>query len=96
MNVGINAVFYYSTEFFTGVISDPLLGSTIVGFINVVATYVALLLMDNTARRTLILWSAGGMFISIVFIILALLGIVHIILLYIYMYVRMFTSLIFT
>ena len=73
-HAGINAVFYYSTEFFTGVISDPLLGSTIVGFINVVATYVALLLMDNTARRTLILWSAGGMFISIIFIILSLLG----------------------
>ena len=62
------------------------MGSTIVGFINVVATYVALLLMDNTARRTLILWSAGGMFISIVFIILALLGTDYCFV-YIYMYV---------
>lgn len=73
---GINAVFYYSTEFFTGVINDPLVGSTLVGFVNVVATYIALLLMDNTARRTLILISAGGMFVSTIFIISALLGVV--------------------
>lgn len=71
---GINAVFYYSTEFFVGIISVPLLGSTLVAFINVVATYVALLLMDNTTRRTLILASAGGMFVSTLFIIASLLG----------------------
>jgi MFS transporter, SP family, solute carrier family 2 (facilitated glucose transporter), member 3 len=68
--------FFYSTEFFTGIISNPLLGSTLVAFVNVLATYIALLLMDNTPRRSLILWSAGGMFISTVFIILALVGMI--------------------
>jgi SP family facilitated glucose transporter-like MFS transporter 3 len=71
---GINAVFYYSTTFFEGVISDPLVGTNLVAFVNVVGTYIALKLMDTTARRTLILWSAGGMLISAVFIIAALKG----------------------
>jgi SP family facilitated glucose transporter-like MFS transporter 3 len=71
---GINAVFYYSTAFFEGVIENPLLGTTIVGFVNVIATYAALLLMDSCGRRTLILWSSGGMFISCVVIVLSLLG----------------------
>ena len=71
---GINAVFYYSTAFFEGVIDNPLLGTTIVGFVNVIATYAALLLMDSCGRRTLILWSSGGMFFSCVVIVLSLLG----------------------
>jgi len=71
---GINAVFYYSTLFFDGVIDNPLIGSTIVGAVNVVAVYVALLLMDTCGRRTLILWSSGGMFICCVLIVLSLLG----------------------
>jgi len=70
---GINAVFYYSTMFFEGVIDNPLVGTTLVGAVNVVATYVALLLMDSCGRRTLILWSSGGMLISCVFIVLSLL-----------------------
>lgn len=44
------------------------------GFINVVATYAALKLMDSTARRTLLLWSASGMLVSSLLIVLALLG----------------------
>ena len=71
---GINAVFYYSTSFFEGVIENPLIGTTIVGAVNVIATYVALLLMDSCGRKTLILWSSGGMFFSCVVIVLALLG----------------------
>ena len=67
-----NAVFYYSSTFFEGVIDNPLQGTTIVAFVNVVATYVALKLMDNTNRRTLILWSSGGMLVSTFFIIAAL------------------------
>jgi SP family facilitated glucose transporter-like MFS transporter 3 len=62
-----------STSFFEGVIDNPLVGTTIVGAVNVLATYVALLLMDRCGRRTLILWSAGGMFCSCIIIILALL-----------------------
>jgi SP family facilitated glucose transporter-like MFS transporter 3 len=71
---GINAVFYYSTMFFEGVISNPLVGTTVVGAVNVVATYVALMLMDSCGRRTLILWSSGGMFICCIMIVLSLLG----------------------
>jgi SP family facilitated glucose transporter-like MFS transporter 3 len=71
---GINAVFYYSTTFFEGVISNPLLGTTLVGAVNVLATYAALLLMDTSARRDLILWSAGGMLVSTVLLTVILLG----------------------
>ncbi len=71
---GINAVFYYSTSFFEGVIDNPMVGTTIVGAVNVLATYVALLLMDSCGRRSLILWSSGGMFLSCVVIVLSLLG----------------------
>lgn len=56
----INAVFYYSGLFFEGVIENPLVGTTLIGAINVLATYAALLLMDRCGRRTLIMWSAAG------------------------------------
>ncbi len=71
---GINAVFYYSTTFFDGVIDDPVMGSTIVAAINVVATYVALVLMDKCGRRTLLLYSSGGMLICTAFMTAALGG----------------------
>lgn len=71
---GINAVFYYSTSFFEGIIDNPLVGTTIVGVVNVLATYAALLLMDSCGRRTLILYSSGGMFVCCVVIVLSLLG----------------------
>lgn len=71
---GINAVFYYSGMFLDKVIDDPLVGSTLLGAINVLATYLAILLMDKMGRRTLILWSSGGMLISCVVIVASLLG----------------------
>jgi MFS transporter, SP family, solute carrier family 2 (facilitated glucose transporter), member 3 len=71
---GINAVFYYSTIFFEGVIDDPLVGTTLVGAVNVLATYMVLFLMDRLGRRTLILWSSGGMFLSCLAIIASLRG----------------------
>lgn len=74
---GINAVFYYSTSFFENVIDNPLVGTTVVGAVNVFATYIALLLMDSCGRRNLILWSSGGMFLSCVVIVLSLLGYVN-------------------
>ena len=74
---GSNAVFYYSTIFFQGVISNPLVGTTILGAVNVAATGVAVLIMDRTGRKTLVLWSAGVMSISCIFIVLALLGVLH-------------------
>lgn len=70
---GINAVFYYSGIFFDGVIENPLVGTTIIGAVNVLATYLALLLMDRCGRRTLIMWSTAGMFLSCVMIVLSLL-----------------------
>jgi len=70
---GINAVFYYSSSIFEGVIANPLVGTTLVGAVNVVATYVALLLMDSFGRRTLMLWSTGGMLVSCVILVLSLL-----------------------
>jgi MFS transporter, SP family, solute carrier family 2 (facilitated glucose transporter), member 3 len=74
---GINAVFYYSTSFFEGVIDNPLLGTAMVGVVNVLATYAVLLLMDRCGRRTLILFSSGGMFISCLVIMISLLGLVN-------------------
>ncbi|CAM9455693.1 unnamed protein product, partial [Ectocarpus fasciculatus] len=71
---GINAVFYYSTSFFEGIISNPLVGTTMVGAVNVLATYAALLLMDTTERRNLILVSSGGMLLSTVLLTVSLLG----------------------
>ena len=72
---GINAVFYYSTTFFEGVIDNPLVGTTIVGAVNVAATWAVLFLMDTMGRKTLLLWSSGGMFFSCIVIVLSLLGI---------------------
>lgn len=71
---GINAVFYYSTSLFEGVITPPLLGTTLVGGINVIATYLALQLMDHTERKLLLLWSCFGMLISTIIIVLGLLN----------------------
>lgn len=71
---GINAVFYYSTAFFEGVIPNPLVGTTLVGGVNVIATYAALLLMDTCGRRTLLLWSTAGMLLSCGVIVAALKG----------------------
>ncbi|GMH55942.1 hypothetical protein TrRE_jg6211, partial [Triparma retinervis] len=62
---GINAVFYYSTYFFAGVVSDPLAGSIVVAAVNVLATWAALVLMDRCRRRTLVLVSAGGMLAAV-------------------------------
>lgn len=72
----VSAVFYYSSTFFEGVIDNPLQGTTIVALVNVLATYLAMKLMDSTNRRTLILWSSGGMLVSTLFIMAALLEVI--------------------
>lgn len=56
---GISAVFYYSTTLFENLINNPLVGTTLIGAVNVIFTYVALLLMDSCRRKSLILWSTG-------------------------------------
>lgn len=54
-------------------IANPLVATTLMGLINVVATYFALLLMDRCGRRTLIMISSAGMFASCVLIVMSLL-----------------------
>ena len=71
---GVNVVFYYSTTFFEGVIENPLLGTTLIGAVNVGFTYVALLLMDSCRRKSLLLWSLGGMFLACCTLVLAQTG----------------------
>ena len=57
-----------------GVIVNSLVGTTLVSALNVVATYVALQLMQSTGRVPLMLWSLGGMLTSTVVVKIALLG----------------------
>jgi hypothetical protein len=42
--------YYYSTSFFEGIIDNPLQGTCLVNFVNVLATFLALQLMDSTHR----------------------------------------------
>ncbi|CAM9761322.1 unnamed protein product [Choristocarpus tenellus] len=72
---GINAIFYYSNSFFAGVIDNPLVGTTLVGAVNVLATYIALFLMDRTKRVTLLLLSMGGMLVCAALVTFALMEI---------------------
>ena len=74
---GINVVFYYSTSFFEGFIDQPLVGTTFIGAVNVIFTYVALLLMDSCMRKSLLLWSIGGMLLANIVLILSHMGIFH-------------------
>jgi len=70
---GINAVFYYSTSFFERAhFQDPWLGSVLAAFVNVVATGVAVRLMDQAGRRLLLLVSSLGMCVSAIMLTWAL------------------------
>ncbi len=68
------AVFFYSSLFFQGVIDNPLVGTTTLGAINVLATYLALNLLNRYGRRTLIMVSSGGMCFSCVLLIISMRG----------------------
>ena len=72
---GINAVFYYSTSFFEGVIANPQTGTIIAFTINLFATILAVMVMDKYGRKTLLTWSAGGMFACCILLTMALKGI---------------------
>ncbi|KAG6620099.1 sugar transporter [Phytophthora cinnamomi] len=62
---GINAVMFYASSFFQNAgLEDPLVGITLVYIVNVLATIVALMLMDSAGRRPLLLWSVVGMLVS--------------------------------
>ena len=71
---GTNAIFNYSNSFFVGIIENPYVGTTLVGAVNVVATYIALQLKESMGRVPLMLWSLGGMLISTVVVTMTLLG----------------------
>jgi sugar porter (SP) family MFS transporter len=55
---GINAIMYYSTEIFknaTGSASSAFGSSAWIGFVNLVATFIAILLVDKAGRKPLLL-----------------------------------------
>ena len=71
---GINAVFYYSTTFLAGVVDSPVVGTALVGAVNVLATAVASGLMDDDRRVSMLALSLGGMLFSALVLTAALAG----------------------
>jgi SP family facilitated glucose transporter-like MFS transporter 3 len=72
---GINAVMFYASSFFQNAgLENPLVGIVLVYVVNVLATIVALMLMDSAGRRPLLLWSVVGMLVSSGVLTLGLLG----------------------
>ena len=71
---GTNAFFFNSNSLFVGVINSPLVGTTLLSAVNVVATYIALQLMEPTGRVTPMLWSLGCMLTSTVVVTMTLPG----------------------
>ena len=66
--VGINVIFYYSTTLWQSVgfdESQALLTSTITSVMNIVATVIAILLVDRVGRRIMLLVGSGGMAVSL-------------------------------
>lgn len=71
---GINAIMYYAPEIFkaVGTGTDAAFQQTvIIGIINVLFTFVAINLVDNLGRKTLLLWGGAGMAISLIMVGLA-------------------------
>lgn len=67
--VGIDVIFYYSTSLWQSVGFDESAAfglSVFSSVINVLATIVAILLIDRVGRRKLLLVGSGGMFVSLV------------------------------
>ena len=62
--VGINVIFYYSTTLWQSVgfdESQALLTSTFTSVMNIVATIIAILLVDRVGRRVMLLVGSAGM-----------------------------------
>lgn len=67
--VGIDVIFYYSTSLWQSVGFDESAAfglSVLSSFVNVVATVVAIILIDRVGRRRLLLVGSTGMFFSLV------------------------------
>lgn len=68
---GINAVIMYSPDIFksAGIESDVALSNAmLVGFVNFLMTIIALWLVDSKGRKTLLLWGAVGMSVSLAYL----------------------------
>lgn len=64
---GINAIFYYSTDIFNKArISQPVYATIGVGFVNMVFTLVAILLVEKAGRRSLFMAGLLGMMVCTV------------------------------
>ncbi|MDD3195934.1 MAG: sugar porter family MFS transporter [Paludibacter sp.] len=65
---GINAVIMFSPEIFKAAGSaqtDSVMQAMIVGLVNFLMTIVALWMVDKKGRKTLLLWGAAGMIVSL-------------------------------
>jgi len=71
---GTSAVFFYSSEFFAGILENPKLATVYCGAVNVLAAAAGLFIMDKFGRKTLVLWSIGGMLTCCFLVITTLLG----------------------
>jgi sugar porter (SP) family MFS transporter len=68
---GINAVIMYAPDIFKAAGSakvDSMMQSMIVGLVNFLMTLVALWLVDKKGRKTLLLWGAAGMIVSLAYL----------------------------
>lgn len=68
---GINAVIMFSPEMFRAAGSakgDSMMQAMIVGLVNFLMTIVALWLVDKKGRKTLLLWGAAGMIVSLAYL----------------------------
>lgn len=74
---GINAVIMFAPNIFQAAGSaavDSLMLSVIVGLVNFLMTIIALWLVDSKGRKTLLLWGAAGMIISLAYLSYAFAG----------------------
>lgn len=65
---GINAIIYYAPEIFKQIgfaAESALLQTVLIGTINTVFTFVAIWLIDQAGRKTLLQWGVGGMVICL-------------------------------
>jgi sugar porter (SP) family MFS transporter len=68
---GINAVIMFAPNIFQSAGSaavDSLMLSVIVGLVNFLMTIIALWLVDKKGRKTLLLWGAAGMIVSLAYL----------------------------
>ncbi|MEK7718663.1 MAG: sugar porter family MFS transporter [Bacteroidota bacterium] len=66
--MGVNAVLYYGPTIFadSGLSSgDSLFYQVLVGLVNVIATVIALIIIDKVGRKPLVYWGVSGMIVSL-------------------------------